>query len=40
MFIQGFWFSSKLVRDDKIGAGDVMTVLGFSYRDWYTTDDN
>jgi ATP-binding cassette subfamily B (MDR/TAP) protein 1 len=27
MFVQGFWFGSKLVRDGKIGAGDVMAVF-------------
>ena len=27
MFVQGFWFGSKLVRDGKINAGDVMAVF-------------
>ena len=27
MFVQGFWFGSKLVRNGKIGAGDVMSVF-------------
>ena len=27
MFVQGFWFGSKLVREGKISAGDVMTVF-------------
>ena len=27
MFVQAFWFGSKLVRDGKIGAGDVMAVF-------------
>jgi len=27
MFIQRFWFSAKLVREGKIGAGDVMVVF-------------
>lgn len=27
MFVQGFWFGSKLVRDGKISAGDVMAVF-------------
>ncbi|KAJ7046909.1 P-loop containing nucleoside triphosphate hydrolase protein [Mycena alexandri] len=27
MFVQGFWFGSKLVRDGKIGPGDVMAVF-------------
>jgi ATP-binding cassette subfamily B (MDR/TAP) protein 1 len=28
MFVQSFWFGAKLVRDGKIGAGDVVTVFG------------
>ena len=27
MFIQGFWFGAKLVREGKIGAGDIMAVF-------------
>jgi ATP-binding cassette subfamily B (MDR/TAP) protein 1 len=27
MFVQGFWFGAKLVREHKIGAGDVMAVF-------------
>ena len=27
MFVQGFWFGAKLVRENKIGAGDVMAVF-------------
>jgi len=27
MFIQGFWFGSKLAREDKIPAGDVMAFF-------------
>ncbi|KAI0265438.1 P-loop containing nucleoside triphosphate hydrolase protein [Gloeopeniophorella convolvens] len=27
MFVQGFWFGAKLVRDGKVGAGDVMAVF-------------
>jgi ATP-binding cassette subfamily B (MDR/TAP) protein 1 len=27
MFAQGFWFGAKLVREGKVSAGDVMTVL-------------
>ncbi|KAF7338206.1 hypothetical protein MVEN_02045700 [Mycena venus] len=27
MFVQGFWFGSKLVKDGKIGSGDVMAVF-------------
>ncbi|KAF8212117.1 P-loop containing nucleoside triphosphate hydrolase protein [Mycena galopus ATCC 62051] len=27
MFVQGFWFGSKLVREGKIGPGDVMAVF-------------
>ena len=27
MFVQGFWFGSKLVREGKISAGDVMAVF-------------
>ncbi|OSX58365.1 hypothetical protein POSPLADRAFT_1082762, partial [Postia placenta MAD-698-R-SB12] len=27
MFVQGFWFGSKLVRDGKISPGDVMSVF-------------
>ncbi|KAJ7125492.1 P-loop containing nucleoside triphosphate hydrolase protein [Mycena crocata] len=27
MFVQGFWFGSKLVKDGKIGPGDVMAVF-------------
>jgi ATP-binding cassette subfamily B (MDR/TAP) protein 1 len=27
MFVQIFWFSAKLVRDGKIGAGDVVAVF-------------
>ena len=27
MFVQIFWFSAKLVRDSKIGAGDVVAVF-------------
>ena len=27
MFVQGFWFGAKLVREHKVGAGDVMTVF-------------
>ncbi|KAH6901921.1 P-loop containing nucleoside triphosphate hydrolase protein [Coprinopsis sp. MPI-PUGE-AT-0042] len=27
MFVQGFWFGSKLVREGKIGAGEVMAVF-------------
>lgn len=27
MFVQGFWFGSKLVRDGSISAGDVMAVF-------------
>lgn len=27
MFVQGFWFGSKLVRDGKINPGDVMAVF-------------
>ncbi|KAH8833741.1 P-loop containing nucleoside triphosphate hydrolase protein [Flagelloscypha sp. PMI_526] len=27
MFVQGFWFGSKLVRDGSIDAGDVMAVF-------------
>ncbi|KAJ6483529.1 P-loop containing nucleoside triphosphate hydrolase protein [Mycena vitilis] len=27
MFVQGFWFGSKLVHDGKIGPGDVMAVF-------------
>jgi ATP-binding cassette subfamily B (MDR/TAP) protein 1 len=27
MFVQGFWFGAKLVRDGKISAGDVMSVF-------------
>lgn len=27
MFVQGFWFGSKLVRDGKIAPGDVMAVF-------------
>ena len=27
MFVQGFWFGAKLVREHKVGAGDVMSVF-------------
>ncbi|KAF8626632.1 hypothetical protein AX15_004779 [Amanita polypyramis BW_CC] len=27
MFVQGFWFGSKLVRDGTVSAGDVMAVF-------------
>ncbi|KAI0316650.1 P-loop containing nucleoside triphosphate hydrolase protein [Amylostereum chailletii] len=27
MFVQGFWFGAKLVRDGSVGAGDVMAVF-------------
>ena len=27
MFVQSFWFGARLVRDGKIGAGDVVAVL-------------
>jgi ATP-binding cassette subfamily B (MDR/TAP) protein 1 len=27
MFVQGFWFGAKLVRDGKVSAGDVMSVF-------------
>jgi ATP-binding cassette subfamily B (MDR/TAP) protein 1 len=27
MFVQGFWFGAKLVKEGKIGAGDVMAVF-------------
>jgi len=27
MFVQGFWFGSKLVREGKVGVGDVMSVF-------------
>lgn len=27
MFVQGFWFGAKLVREGRIGAGDVMAVF-------------
>lgn len=27
MFVQGFWFGAKLVREHRIGAGDVMSVF-------------
>ena len=27
MFVQGFWFGAKFVREHKIGAGDVMAVF-------------
>ena len=27
MFVQGFWFGAKLVRENKVGAGDVMAVF-------------
>ncbi|KAF8153367.1 P-loop containing nucleoside triphosphate hydrolase protein [Crassisporium funariophilum] len=27
MFVQGFWFGSKLVREGRVGAGDVMAVF-------------
>ncbi|KAF5350692.1 hypothetical protein D9756_008502 [Leucocoprinus leucothites] len=27
MFVQGFWFGSKLVRDGKVSAGDVMATF-------------
>ncbi|KAJ7271891.1 P-loop containing nucleoside triphosphate hydrolase protein [Mycena haematopus] len=27
MFVQGFWFGSKLVKEGKIGPGDVMAVF-------------
>lgn len=27
MFVQGFWFGSKLVKEGKVGAGDVMAVF-------------
>ncbi|XP_006455032.1 hypothetical protein AGABI2DRAFT_180250 [Agaricus bisporus var. bisporus H97] len=27
MFVQGFWFGGKLVRDGKISSGDVMAVF-------------
>ncbi|KAF8991149.1 hypothetical protein BDQ17DRAFT_1333056 [Cyathus striatus] len=27
MFVQAFWFGTKLVRDDKASAGDVMAVF-------------
>ncbi|KAI0062541.1 P-loop containing nucleoside triphosphate hydrolase protein [Artomyces pyxidatus] len=27
MFVQGFWFGAKLVRDEKVAAGDVMAVF-------------
>jgi ATP-binding cassette subfamily B (MDR/TAP) protein 1 len=27
MFVQGFWFGSKLVREDKVSAGGVMAVF-------------
>jgi ATP-binding cassette, subfamily B (MDR/TAP), member 1 len=27
MFVQGFWFGAKLVRENKIRAGDVMAVF-------------
>ena len=27
MFVQGFWFGAKLVREDKATAGDVMAVF-------------
>jgi hypothetical protein len=28
MFVQSFWFGTKLVRDGKIGAGNVVAVFG------------
>ncbi|KAL0945944.1 hypothetical protein HGRIS_012223 [Hohenbuehelia grisea] len=27
MFVQGFWFGSKLIRDGKVSPGDVMAVF-------------
>ncbi|KAF9045011.1 P-loop containing nucleoside triphosphate hydrolase protein [Panaeolus papilionaceus] len=27
MFVQGFWFGAKLVRDGRVSAGDVMAVF-------------
>ncbi|KAI0298345.1 P-loop containing nucleoside triphosphate hydrolase protein [Multifurca ochricompacta] len=27
MFVQGFWFGAKLVRDGKVGVGNVMAVF-------------
>ena len=27
MFVQGFWFGAKLVREHSVGAGDVMAVF-------------
>jgi ATP-binding cassette subfamily B (MDR/TAP) protein 1 len=27
MFVQGFWYGAKLVRENKIGPGDVMAVF-------------
>jgi ATP-binding cassette subfamily B (MDR/TAP) protein 1 len=27
MFVQGFWFGAKLVRENKVAAGDVMAVF-------------
>jgi ATP-binding cassette subfamily B (MDR/TAP) protein 1 len=27
MFVQGFWFGAKLVKEGKLSAGDVMTVF-------------
>ncbi|KAG6814573.1 hypothetical protein H0H92_000101 [Tricholoma furcatifolium] len=27
MFVQGFWFGAKLVRDHRVAAGDVMAVF-------------
>jgi ATP-binding cassette subfamily B (MDR/TAP) protein 1 len=26
MFVQGFWFGAKLVRDGKVSAGDIVSV--------------
>ncbi|KAF8799018.1 hypothetical protein BYT27DRAFT_7202769 [Phlegmacium glaucopus] len=30
MFVQGFWFGAKLVREQRVGAGDVMSVFATS----------
>jgi ATP-binding cassette, subfamily B (MDR/TAP), member 1 len=27
MFVRGFWFGAKLVRENKVGAGDIMAVF-------------
>ena len=27
MFVQGFWFGAKLVRENEVGPGDVMAVF-------------